>query len=250
MYEGLYDRKGNDMKIIDKIVKKSKDKNEKPITIAFLGDSVTQGCFELYKTGECAFETEFRVEDGYHTKLRDLIQMLYPSVPVNMIHAGISGDNAQGGAKRVERDVCAYKPDLTIVCFGLNDCCRGMGGIETYKTALMEIFGKIKKCGSEIIFMTPNLMAETVSAEVTDVYMRKVCERMIAQSENSLKDYVAAAKEVCFYEKVPVCDCFDIWQKMKDNQVDITRLLSNRINHPTRKMQWLFAIMIMEQMFE
>ena len=37
------------MKIIDKIKKKTLDIcGEKPVTIAFLGDSVTQGCFECY----------------------------------------------------------------------------------------------------------------------------------------------------------------------------------------------------------
>lgn len=238
------------MKIINKIIKKSKDGREPPVTIAFLGDSVTQGCFELYKTDERSFQTEFRVEDGYHTKLRNIIQMLYPSVPINMIHAGISGDDAKGGLCRVERDVCAYKPDLTIVCFGLNDCCGGAEKISSYKEALIAIFKKLKECGSEIIFMTPNLMADAVSPEVFDEYTREVYENMIKSSDNSLKDYVTAAKEACEEEKVPVCDCFKIWQMLKENEVNTTRLLSNRINHPIEKMHWLFAIMIMKHIFE
>ena len=37
------------MRIIEKMAEKSKDNFEKRgVTIAFLGDSVTQGCFELY----------------------------------------------------------------------------------------------------------------------------------------------------------------------------------------------------------
>ncbi|MBQ7900908.1 MAG: GDSL family lipase, partial [Clostridia bacterium] len=212
------------MEIIKKIIKQSNDKAEPPVTIAFLGDSVTQGCFELYKTGERSFQTEFRIEDGYHTKLRSIIQMLYPDVPINMIHAGISGDNAKGGLMRVERDVCAYKPDLTVVCFGLNDCCKGRENIASYKESVYGIFTKLKECGSEIIFMTPNLMADAVSAEVTDEYTKEVYENMIKSSDDSLKDYIAAAKEVCCDENVPVCDCFEIWQTMKENGVDTTRL--------------------------
>ena len=43
-----------------------------PVTLAFLGDSVTQGCFELYKNCEKSLETEFRFNEGYHMKLRCL----------------------------------------------------------------------------------------------------------------------------------------------------------------------------------
>ena len=120
------------MKVMEKIIKKSQNRLEAPVTIAFFGDSVTQGCFELYKTSEHSFQTEFRVEEGYHTKLRDIIQMLYPSVPINMIQAGISGDDSKSGLRRVERDVCAFNPDLTIVCFGLNDCGGGVKNIKYY----------------------------------------------------------------------------------------------------------------------
>ena len=230
------------MKILDKIIAKQRDlKGEKPVTIAFFGDSVTQGCFELYKTGETSFQTEFRIEDGYHTKLREILQLLYPSVPVNMIHAGISGGNAREGLLRVEQDVCAYKPDLTIVCFGLNDCCSGLGGIEIYKEPLKGIFEKLKECKTEIIFMTPNLMADSVSDEVTDSYTREVYERMIKTSENSLGEYVEAAKEICAQENIRVCDCYEIWDSLKKKEVNTTRLLSNRINHPVEKMHWLFA---------
>ena len=34
------------MKFFDKIQAKLKDRQAEPITIAFIGDSVTQGCFE------------------------------------------------------------------------------------------------------------------------------------------------------------------------------------------------------------
>ena len=41
------------MKILEKIKKKQNDIQNNPnVTIAFLGDSITQGCFELYKTGK------------------------------------------------------------------------------------------------------------------------------------------------------------------------------------------------------
>lgn len=220
------------------------------LTLAFLGDSVTQGCFELYKTAERGFETEFRIEDGYHSKLREILQMFYPSVPINMIYAGISGDIAEDGLRRLERDVLVHKPDLTIVCFGLNDCCAGISKIDAYKEALSEIFKRLRNCGSEIIFMTPNLMADNVSPEISDSYTREIYENMIKSADNSLEKYVEAAREICCVENVPLCDCYKVWSILKENKVNTTRLLSNRINHPIEKMHWLFAFKLIEIIFE
>ncbi len=239
------------MNIIEKIIAKKYDvKNVDPVTIAFLGDSVTQGCFELYKTSPDSFETEFRVEQGYHTKLRDILQMLYPNVPINMIHAGISGGKAEQGFLRVQRDVCAYRPDLTIVCFGLNDCCRGLDYLEVYKNSISGIIDSLKECGSEIIFMTPNRMAEKVSEEVTDEYTRNCYAEMIKTGTALLDTFVESAMEICAQKSVPVCDCYKYWTLLKEKHVDITRLLANRINHPTEKMHWLFAFKLVETMFE
>ena len=48
------------MKIIEKINAKNKNIYENnPVTIAFLGDSVTQGCFECYLTSPTTLDTVF-----------------------------------------------------------------------------------------------------------------------------------------------------------------------------------------------
>lgn len=238
------------MEIINKINRKKNDViGAAPVTIAFFGDSVTQGCFEFYKNNERSIETEFRVEDGYHTKLRYILQMLYPNVPINMIHAGISGDHAVDAIKRVERDVCSYKPDLTIFSFGLNDCCKGMSNLENYKEAIKQIIAKLKTCGTEIIFMTPNLMEDEVSPELSDSFTRELFADLIFSSKNSADRYFEVAREICEEENVPICDCYKIWKILKENDVDTMRLFSNRINHPIEQMHWLFAIKLAETIF-
>ena len=53
------------MKITERICEKAKNNSSsKPILISFLGDSVTQGCFELYSTGNDDFQTVFRPEEA------------------------------------------------------------------------------------------------------------------------------------------------------------------------------------------
>jgi lysophospholipase L1-like esterase len=239
------------VKILEKIKNKQNDINGNPsVTIALLGDSVTQGCFELYKTGSESFQTEFRVEDGYHTKLRALLQMLYPSVPVNMIHAGISGNTAQQGLERVDRDVCAYHPDLTVVCFGLNDCTRGADRLEGYIADLAEIFKKLKACNSEIIFMTPNMMNTYVSYRDPDPLFLSIGQSIMnTQVSGTLDAYMDAARAVAKEENIPLCDCYAKWKKLQESGVDTTFLLANNVNHPNRDMHWLFAWELFNKIF-
>ena len=83
------------MEIVKKIIEKAKDnKNKAPVTIAFLGDSVTQGCFECYidETGDV--QTIFDKNSAYHKYFADIFTVLCPNVPVNIINAGISGITA------------------------------------------------------------------------------------------------------------------------------------------------------------
>ena len=48
---------------------------------------------------------------------------------------------------------------------------------------------------------------------------------------------------------VPVCDCYKIWEMFKNGGVDVNLLLSNKVNHPTRDMHYLFAYELVKIMF-
>ena len=60
------------------------------------------------------------------------------------------------------------------------------------------------------------------------------------------KKYIDAAKSVAKRLEVPVCDCYKKWKVMHENGVDVTELLANKINHPTREMNRLFATSLIE----
>lgn len=240
------------MQILNTFKAKASDNaGEGAVTIAFLGDSVTQGCFELYKKQDGGIETIFEKESTYHGYLNRMLSVIYPSVPVNIINAGISGGNAPHGLERLERDVLRFQPDLTVVCFGLNDSGAGEEGIGRYKEALEGIFDRLKENGSEIIFMTPNMMNTYVSMELTDQEMRAIAgNTQNTQNLGKLEKYLEEAKLLCVARDVKVCDCYAKWKKLEKNGVDTTRLLANRINHPTREMNWLFAVSLLETIFE
>ncbi|MBR5508000.1 MAG: GDSL family lipase [Clostridia bacterium] len=239
------------MNIIDRIVEKQNNNYEKRgVTVAFLGDSVTQGCFEVYRKSEKELETVFDKTCAYHKYFADIFSVLCPSVPVNIINAGISGGTALHALDRLERDVLCHNPDLVVVCFGLNDSSAGMEKIDTYTKSLGEIFDRLKDFGAEIIFMTPNMKCTSISCHITDSLIKEVAEiNMKSQLDGTMDNYIESALNVCKEKDVIVCDCYSKWKKLSEQGIDITELLSNKINHPTREMNYMFAYSLAEKIF-
>lgn len=241
------------MKFTELLTKKSENPSGSATpTIAFLGDSVTQGCFELYVSENGKLETVFEQDSAYHADLAKLLHMLWPRCPVNIINAGISGDSAPGGLKRLERDVLSHSPDLTIVSFGLNDSCRGISGaMDMYCDALREIFKRLKESGSEVIYMTQNMMNTFIHRDIKDDQSRAVAETtMKKENDGTLARYYEAGKTVAAECGVKVCDVYARWKLLQANGVNTTNLLANAINHPKRPMHWLFALSLLETIME
>lgn len=224
--------------------------HEKKPTIAFLGDSVTQGCFEIYTDNEGKCDTIFDQNHSYHRYVSEILGMLYPKVPVNIINAGLSGDNVVHGLERLERDVISHRPDLTVVCFGLNDCARGLDGLELFYNSLIEIFTKLVNAGSEVIFMTPNMMNTQVSPHIKSEFVSSAQMSMKWQLEGLLEEYLDVGKRAAECCNVRICDVYGKWKILYENGVNVTELLSNKINHPTREMNWLFAYSLVEEMMK
>ena len=238
------------MKIIEKMARKTADHmNNEGVVIAFLGDSVTQGCFEIYKKANNQIETVFDQRYSYERTVADILATLFPMVPINTVNAGISGDTSGRGLERVARDVLRHAPDLTVVCYGLNDCGRSEGSVERYTRNLRGIFEKILESGSELIFMTPNMMNTVVSPHLTDPDFVELAElSAYKQNEGIFDRHIEGARALAAEMGVPVCDCYAIWKMLSESGVNTTELLSNKINHPTREMNKLFAYELVRTM--
>lgn len=240
------------MKIIEKINEKSKDLNGRaPITIACFGDSVTQGCFDLYLENETTAKTYFNAEQAYHTHLRKMLNLLYPNVPFVMINAGISGGDAVGGLERLERDVLRYSPDLCVVCFGLNDSThREEDALLQYENSMSGIFTELHKADIETIFLTPNMMCTDTSCHIKDDVIKGIAKSVAEiQTSGRLEEFLNRAKAIAQDMGIPVCDCYAKWKRLYESGVNINELLANHINHPIPRMNCLFAVMLIETMF-
>lgn len=208
-----------------------------PITIVAFGDSVTHGCVAF---GEINYETV------YWNRLRNKILAVRNYVPVNVINAGIGGITASGSLSRLDSQVLSHNPDLIIICFGLNDV---NGSLESYLFAMQEIFERCKASGAEVIFMTPNMMNTYVDEENTAPYDLEYAKKTAdMQNSGKLELYLSKAAELANELGVPVCDCYAKWKELSKTE-DTTKLLANRINHPTKDMHELFAQSLFDIIF-
>lgn len=239
-----------------KIIERLKAKETAPIScrvvsIAFLGDSVTQGCFEC-ETDENGIFTN-TVNDYkacYTEQVRLIFADLFPDVPVSVINAGLSGTAAYQGLERLERDVLSFSPDLLVVMFGLNDCHQDRGS-RAYAADLGRIFDAAKNAGTEVVFITPNMMCTYRSPLVRGAQLSDISDKLIkAQNDGTFEEYIEAAKEMCRSMNVRVCDYYKLWKEMAHAGADTTALLANGINHPDRRMHRVLAELLVKTIME
>lgn len=94
------------------------------------------------------------------------------------------------------------------------------------------------------------MMCTALSPHITDPVVMSVAEKcMNNQNNGNLDMYIDAARELCKEKGVPVCDVYKKWKRMAECGVNVTELLANKINHPTREMNLLFAISLIETIF-
>jgi lysophospholipase L1-like esterase len=217
---------------------KEPGKNAPPL-VACLGDSVTHGVFEVLEHRDGGLEAIYDLAAVYHEKLKQGLSLLYPGAAPTVINAGVSGDNAPGGLWRLERDLLSRKPDLAIVCFGLNDVHRGMEGLDDYTRAMNEILSRLKDI--PLILLTPNMMNTKISPVLTTPTLLKVAEASASlQNGGTMDAYMDAAREIAANQGAALCDEYRRQKNYQAHGVDTDKLLCNFINHPVREVhgQW------------
>ena len=208
-----------------------------PITIVAFGDSVTHGSVGA---GEMDYETV------YWNLLRRKLNEVRDTIPVNVINAGIGGTTAARSVARLESQVLCHRPDLVIVCFGLNDI---NGTLEAYLDALRVIFERCRESGAQVIFMTPNMLNTRVDERTEARFAAYAVKTAEMQNGGKMDLYMESACALAREMGIAVCDCYAKWREMSRTQ-DITDLLANYINHPTREMHELFAQSLFEMIMK
>lgn len=242
------------MRILEKLAQRERDARAcAPQLICCLGDSVTHGCFEVFFNEKGQIDTVYEPWNGYAALLERRLRALYPAAAVNVLNAGISGDNATGALARLERDVLSRKPDLVTVNLALNDAMNPdvEAGLAAYAAAMGEIMDRVLASGAECMLVTPNFMCAYVSHALQEEGLRAIArDAGRVQNEGILARYVAVARAEAERRRVPIADAFARWQALASAGVDTTKLLSNHINHPTREAHGMFVEAILAQLLQ
>ena len=200
-----------------------------PITICFLGDSITQGCFEL---NTCDLKAV------YHNQLRSLLADKFPAFPVNIINAGRGGDTTQDALARLDRDVISHYPDIVVVYLGTNDI---WGNREDFEKGMRSIIERLQTEGCLVVLMTGTHMNKAVRADLTPE-MAEIAEKMAQrQNEGKCEEIFDITRKLGETYGIPVLDIYAHYDELAANGIDTDALLANGINHPSREMHQVFA---------
>ena len=212
---------------------------KKSTKIVFFGDSVTEGCFEIYPCSY-GFETVKRPEDGYAVKTIKALRQKHGELSFEYENFAKRGYSAHTARSQLDT-LMLSGTDIAVLCFGLNDALHPE---KRFGTALTDMFAKLKSTVSTVVFMTPNMM-NTYLHPQTLPCARKVAEKtMAAQTDGKFDCMMEQARLLCAENGIVLCDAYAHWKAMYRSGLDTTELLVNRINHPRAEMHDVFAQML------
>jgi len=182
-----------------------------PVRIVCFGDSIT-GIY--YHTGGRRAWCEL---------LEVALNRVYPRAKIEMINAGISGNNTAAALQRMEADVLSHNPELLVVMFCMND----VAGLtrEAFRANLAEIVRRSRDRGAEAVLMTPN-----------SIYPDDP-----RRPPSKVVQYVEIIRQVGRELDVPVADCFRTYEDIRNiDRRAWVQLMSDTL-HPNIRGHKLFA---------
>lgn len=181
------------------------------VKIACFGDSIT-GVY--YHTGR---------RRSWCDLLGIALARIHPQARIEMINAGVSGNDTGGALKRMENDVLRHAPHLVVVMFGMNDL-RSLAPID-FRNNLESIVRRARDRGAEVILMTPNAIGP-------DDPVRPPAR---------LAEYAEIVRNVAREQELPVVDAYSIYAAiLAADRPTWERLMSDTI-HPNMRGHKIFA---------
>lgn len=123
-YEKGLVEEGNSQAIKNFFVKAKKGV---PVTVGFIGGSITQGSLST------------KPELCYAHRVYDWFKKVLPNTEIKYVNAGIGATDSEFAAARVSEHLLSQKPDFVLMEFAVNDEGKDDKYLETYEGALRQI---------------------------------------------------------------------------------------------------------------
>lgn len=137
-------------------------------TVIFLGDSITAA-------------------RSYGKMIENYTLLRFPKRKIRFVNAGIGGDTAAGGLKRIQRDVFDAGATVLIVAFGTNDIGWGVLADDEHKQKYLDavkgIVGECKKRDVRVYICSAAIMANDPD-QGEQSYLQKMCDEGMALSRS------------------------------------------------------------------
>ncbi len=185
---------------------------EKPVTIAALGDSLTQG---------------WMVQKGFLHFLREMLLRQYPYNSLTIINRGIPGDASESGLRRLRRDILDYDPDCIFIQYALNDAFMGYS-TKRFRETIKKIIDDIQAAGEADIIL------------ITSVFLEDKKEYDYALT------YYQQLEDLAAQYSLPVARVHAYWQKKIEEGIDFGPLVQYDQVHPTEAGYRYMAEAVME----
>ena len=251
---------------------KEKLANGEAVTIAFFGDSVTQGCFEGdYDPADNLFT--------YRSRFCEMLREKYPAAKIDMINAGIAGNVSGQGLYRMQGDVLDHKPNLCVVCFGINDSScyaitpltKALGlakgfldsmkpntdakayellesckPLDAYRYAMTRILDSLQEKHIPVILLTPNRMSLKGAKDRKNPawLLSHINARIVKKGQ--MDKIIRTARELAQERNIPVADGYARWIELEKQGVVTPETYVNGTNHPTRELHAELASVLMK----
>ena len=170
---------------------------------------------------------------------------------LQVINAGIGGNNTADLLARIEQDCLQQKPDLVILMAGTNDMnSKKFIPLPDYEKNMLQMISMMKKTGIEIMLM--NLLP------VYEPYLFTRHERSFYEPEGHsgrLKQMNQSISKLAMQHKIPLVDLYHIFDRVGNIGEAASSLIRNEANskitdglHPTADGYRVIGVAVHAQM--
>lgn len=178
-----------------------------PIRFVALGDSITAGV---------------GAAQPYTSLVQTRLRGAYGNPRIEWLNAGGSGDTAEKGLVRLERDVLDQAPDVVLVEFGWNEIRSGVSP-ERFEKAMREIVSRIRQSTQAEVFLMTTTHVNVSLAHWKIRKRNRIIRSLASELETGL------------------IDLFEEFKFARLNGAEITKLMSADRIHPSSEGQQLIA---------
>lgn len=185
------------------------------VYVAF-GDSITEG---------------YGVTRGFVSYLSERMSEARPEIEITIINTGMSGDNTNDAAYRLQRDVLDHDPDLVTINFGVNDAFSGISA-EKFGSNLEGLVEAIMENGCRHIAL---VSSEVIPEPNAEMHVLPYWEKM---------------RQVAGKTGIVYADANRHWQNLLDAGTDQWSLIIPGDLHPNEEGHRIIAEAVYQAMVE